>query len=186
MSIDKFGRHVKSANLGNIMRGPKGEGFHLTNDGNYDIQNKKISNVAKATEPMDVVNLNLLESKLIDLDTNVLGGFRVQLTNVENKINNNTTEFNKIKNALSITKSYVGFYQKRLAYLNPSKSPNDAIVRLELEAVVKDVNKELGSIKGSISNLLQTVELHKDATNTALRILNDSLLNISNKLATTP
>lgn len=68
--------------------------------------------------------------------------------------------------------------------MSPSKNANNAIIRMELEAVVKDVNKELGSIKGSISSLLQNFDLFKDNTNTALRVLNDSLLGVNSQLFT--
>lgn len=182
MTIDKFGRQSKGEGGENNLRGPKGDGFHFTNDGNYDIQNKKMSNVAEASDPTDVVNLRLLENKLKTLENSVLSGVHPRISNIETKINSFTKDLYKITNSLSVSKTYVGFNQKRLVSLNLSKNSNDAIIRYELEAVVKDVNKELGSIKGSITSLNQNFDLFKDSTNTALRILNDSLLSINDKL----
>lgn len=185
MSIDKFGRQmVKRGGGVDNMRGPKGDGFHFTSDGSYDIQNKRITNIASAIDPTDAVNLNLLRSKLTTLETDVSNSVHTKISNVETKINNLTKDLTKITHALSIYKTHIGFNQKRLISLSPSKNANDAIVRMELEAVVKDVNKELGSIKGSISSLLQNFDLFKDSTNTALRVLNDSLLSVNSQLLT--
>lgn len=62
MSLDVFGRSsnqsVKSS------RGPPGVGFIVTTDGHFDIENKKLCNVAEASEENDAVNLKLLENSL--------------------------------------------------------------------------------------------------------------------------
>lgn len=57
MSVDKFGRH---SNVTQGLRGPKGVGFELTPDGNFDIEHKKLCHVANATEKGDCVNLQTL------------------------------------------------------------------------------------------------------------------------------
>lgn len=59
MSIDKFGR--RSFINSKVIRGPKGEGFTLTKHGNYDIKNKKLTNVSEPTELLDAVNLLTLK-----------------------------------------------------------------------------------------------------------------------------
>lgn len=62
MSVDKFGRHSDSVKMKGA-KGPPGEGFKLTSDGNYDIENKKLCNVGKASNDGDAVNLELLKEK---------------------------------------------------------------------------------------------------------------------------
>ena len=59
MSVDVFGR-----NLGKTegSRGPPGVGFKVTSDGHYDIENKKLCNVAEPQQPSDVVNLETLRN----------------------------------------------------------------------------------------------------------------------------
>ena len=59
MSVDVFGR-----NLGKTegSRGPPGVGFKVTTDGHYDIENKKLCNVADPQQPNDVVNLETLRN----------------------------------------------------------------------------------------------------------------------------
>ena len=54
-----FGR-----NLGKTegSRGPPGVGFKVTADGHYDMENKKLCNVAEPQQPIDVVNLETLRN----------------------------------------------------------------------------------------------------------------------------
>ena len=59
MSIDVFGRHFKRAQT--ATRGPPGIGFKITPEGHYDMDNKRLLNVAEAKEQNDAVNLNLLQ-----------------------------------------------------------------------------------------------------------------------------
>lgn len=65
MSIDVFGRTLVRAN-----EGPQGVGFVLTKDGDFDIEKRRLCNVAPAIEPSDAVNLESLkvvEKKLDEL-----------------------------------------------------------------------------------------------------------------------
>lgn len=67
MSIDKFGRYsgylgASTATQG--PRGPKGDGFHLTDIGDYDVQYKRICNLGTPTESEDAVNLNTLRASV--------------------------------------------------------------------------------------------------------------------------
>lgn len=57
MSIDVFGRQLGRTEGGT--RGPPGFGFKLTTDGQYDVEGKRLCNVADASEPRDGVNLSL-------------------------------------------------------------------------------------------------------------------------------
>lgn len=44
-------------------KGPPGERFKLTSDGNYNIENNTLCNVGKASNDGDAVNLELLKEK---------------------------------------------------------------------------------------------------------------------------
>ena len=57
MSVDVFGRNLGKTEGG---RGPPGVGLKVTTDGHYDIENKKLCNVANPQQPNDVVNLETL------------------------------------------------------------------------------------------------------------------------------
>lgn len=71
MSVDVFGRQLGRTEG---TRGPPGFGFRLTAEGQYDVENKRLCNVAESSEPNDAVNLNLAK-RLIHQE---LGGlFRI-------------------------------------------------------------------------------------------------------------
>lgn len=69
MGIDKFGRVNNKKIVG--LRGPKGEGFNLTLDGNYDVQNKKIINMGEPKNESDASTKAYVDIKINDLDLRV-------------------------------------------------------------------------------------------------------------------
>lgn len=80
MSNDIFGRQLnekKSVGIGIRglpgrpgppgppgIRGPPGSGFDLTIDGNYNINNKKLCNLAEPTAESDAVNLKTMKNRI--------------------------------------------------------------------------------------------------------------------------
>lgn len=81
-----FGR---SLNKKTLNRGPPGIGFRITRDGQYDLENKRLCNIAAAEEDNDAVNLTLLTNKLNDtikLLQEGLDGLKIRLLNVTNAL----------------------------------------------------------------------------------------------------
>lgn len=71
MSVDVFGRQLeKSAAAGS--RGPPGVGFKFTVDGHYDIDNKRLCNVANSVQQNDAVTLNLMQREIVGVRTEIL------------------------------------------------------------------------------------------------------------------
>ena len=103
MSIDVFGRQFKRAEA--VSLGPPGIGFKLTLDEQYDIENKKLCNVAEAQDTNDAVNLNLIQrmiqkemQTIYDVTAtlrNEIMNNNVMIKNMEN-FTNNTTKVLKI------------------------------------------------------------------------------------------
>lgn len=60
MSLDAFGRALTRFNGG--QRGPRGEGYKLLPDGHFDLDNRKLCNLADPTHPSDAVTLRILNS----------------------------------------------------------------------------------------------------------------------------
>lgn len=83
MNVDKFGRHEIDVRR-DILRGPKGEGFLLTHDGNYDMRRKRLCNLENAVEDSDSVNLAVLKSKALTFNptTGVLDARNERIINV--------------------------------------------------------------------------------------------------------
>lgn len=126
MSLDKFGRYKSGVGSGNLTKGPKGDGFRFTKEGNYDINNKKLCNVAKATEPTDGINyenLNTeidkikqyvldLENKLDKIDTDMktfIQETKTIVVGINRKIEDNFFQFQQFKNDLysRLSKIYI-------------------------------------------------------------------------------
>ena len=63
MGVDKFGRS-NSFTANSLPRGPPGVGFKLTNDGDFDINNKRIKFVCNPVDAGDVINKQYFDDKL--------------------------------------------------------------------------------------------------------------------------
>lgn len=69
MTIDLFGRHLQTSGASSV-RGPAGLGFKLSAEGNFDIENKRIVNVADPQDETDAVNKKsalIVESDVINV-----------------------------------------------------------------------------------------------------------------------
>lgn len=84
MSVDVFGRLLVDKK--EIIKGPPGNGFELTNDGHFDIQNKKICHVADPVDPTDATNLKTLLEKIKDI-RNIVWKLEKRINNIEEKMN---------------------------------------------------------------------------------------------------
>lgn len=62
MSVDVFGRNLKHS--GGANRGPPGIGYKFTVDGQYDVDKKRLCNVADPKDSQDAVNLNAVQLEM--------------------------------------------------------------------------------------------------------------------------
>jgi hypothetical protein len=86
MSVDKFGRYLVGAEegvSGRSKQGRPGVGYKLTIDKHYDIQNKRLTNVADAVAGNDVVNLDTLKRKTLYEENNIFDAKNKRICNVE-------------------------------------------------------------------------------------------------------
>lgn len=71
MSVDIFGRGIGgelSQTVNKVIRGPPGVGFKYTADEQYDVERKRLCNVAEPVNDEDAVNLRKLRSELSELE----------------------------------------------------------------------------------------------------------------------
>ena len=110
MSIDVFGRTSKKT--ASSVQGPRGIGFQLTSDGQYDMQKKRICNVDEPIDDKDAVTLSSvkkiinseIQSKNIDSVTlNVVKNtIDSEIKLIESKINDNTSlSLNEIQSKIN-------------------------------------------------------------------------------------
>ena len=57
-----FGRKLDGKSGSTLPRGPPGIGYKLTDEGNYDVEYKRLCNIGKPIDPSDAVNLNAVQS----------------------------------------------------------------------------------------------------------------------------
>ena len=60
MSVDLFGRSLDRKSK-SVCRGPPGVGYKLTGTSHYDVENKKICNLAFPLDSQDAVNFDALQ-----------------------------------------------------------------------------------------------------------------------------
>lgn len=71
MSIDVFGRQLTPSMMMMNLRGPPGKGFQLTTDGQYDIQKKRLCNVAEPLQPSDAVTSKIMKDTTVRLEERI-------------------------------------------------------------------------------------------------------------------
>lgn len=108
MSVDKFGRQTSSRGS-NPQKGPKGDGFHLTPDGDYNVQQKRLRFVKDAIDDEDAVNLKTLGKTCISV---VNGVFDARGKSITNVLNNDKT-YNEVD---VVNKKYVNEHFVRYNY----------------------------------------------------------------------
>lgn len=106
MSVDKFGRH-ESSFVHEVLRGPPGEGFQLTEDGNFDFKRKRVCNLADPINDEEAVNLKTIHTLTLNCDTNdgMFDGKDKRIKNIASAIADTDavsrqyllTEINKLK-----------------------------------------------------------------------------------------
>ena len=75
------------------VQGPPGIGFNLTSDGNYDITNKKLTNMAKGTASSDAVTKNQLDTAVGNKHSTDQD---IDLKNTYNVINSNRLTYDEM------------------------------------------------------------------------------------------
>jgi len=159
MGIDKFGRYTRKEKA---LTGPKGEGFNLTPEGNYDIQGRRLQNVWEPKDDHDAVNFKTHLDAFRNCISRQNGEFDAQnsrLCNIADPID--------IKDA--VTKKYmqlhtpVKFYDKtaysihqyRLQDVAAPKSDSDAVNLLyfKTNTLQRNAKGELDANNSTIKNL---------------------------------
>ena len=73
--------------------GASGTGFNLTSDGNYDMTNKKLTNMAKGTASSDAITKNQLDTAVGNKHSN---DQNIDLKNTYNVINSNRLTYDEM------------------------------------------------------------------------------------------
>ena len=83
MSVDKFGRFSKRARL-SVSSGA--QGFKLTADGDYDVENKRIKNLENPVENHDAINKRYIDNQIDALENLITIQLEAMGTSIKNRI----------------------------------------------------------------------------------------------------
>lgn len=161
MTIDKFGRGSKSSTKG--IKGPKGDGFNVTADGNYDMQEKRLTNLGVSVESRDAVTKEYVDSKLITLDNDGFDLRNKRMRNLDDaKLDGDAVNL-KIMKRICLTRRSSDFNAggKRIKNLGDPKEPKDATTKLFVESTCKEeispiatkVDKQQQDLNGSLERI---------------------------------
>ena len=126
MSLDVFGRKLEGSQ---VSRGPPGIGFNLTEEGHFDLENKRLCNIQDPIQSYDAVNLNALKNIL------------------QSEIDFITSKIAEIAKVIQEYKNSVEKYQSevdaKLDYLNKTTERNYSTI----EYIIKELNDQTAYVK---------------------------------------
>lgn len=99
MSIDIFGRQLASGGIRGGVRGPPGIGFNITAGGQYDMNNKRLCNIADPQDSGDAVSLKFVSILVLELlqpiESKINDNARLQEVNIE-KLSKHVTQTSEL------------------------------------------------------------------------------------------
>ncbi len=168
-SVDKFGRHSGVNHHIQAHRSPKGHGFSMTKEGDYDMQNKRVCNLKDAESSTDAVSLQVLKNSLDGCVTNdglnkkiaeVGDGLKIHFNAIDDQLKNHVNTLQKLSNQLVVETDVVRFAgdKKRIVGVGASLNKNDVVIREELHKVKNKFNKECDDNKLNMISLKRDVD----------------------------
>lgn len=172
MSVDVFGRQLvrKSVNRNGIpgSRGPPGKGFILTPNGQYDMNNKRLCNLAEPVEQNDAVSVKVMQSVVqqeVRLVYNVTSSMRNDIDNHDVMIGGleknleahmkHQIEVDEALEELTMRNSQLISHQdERLRALESDGSENDKLMIASLESSVKEQFKRIEIDNKTVQELI--------------------------------
>ena len=168
MGVDKFGRYTDKDKA---KAGPKGEGFLLTSDGDYDMQGKRLCNVKEPSDQADAVNFETHKKSFhncISLQNGVFDAKNNRISNIsEPKDDQDAVNKKYLKSTIpaKLESSY-SVHQFRLQDVAPPIDAGDAVNLLHFKssALVRDSKGVFDAKNTKIQNLAEPVK-GNDAVN---------------------
>lgn len=142
MSVDVFGRADLKSVITTHTRGPPGIGYKLTSDGQYDVNKKRLCNLAEALNNEDAVNLHVLKKRMINNNKKIIDDLKKLFESSEKS----TVETISGKFKLEIEKlslkldSNITLVMKLMSEIQASFSKNIIEMRNSLEELTNRVS----------------------------------------------
>lgn len=174
MSIDVFGRQLTQSKIkGRGTRGPPGEGFKITRDGHYDINYRRLCNIADPVVYTDAASVKVARN-IVKEETRALYQITTSLRDITDT---NTTLIDSLKSELKTNQENQSIVIESLQDL----ATRNADVIYQLDEKVLKLNDTETSIVNSIANLENKVII-LDKFGIDNQNFNRLLQNLENKL----
>lgn len=135
MSLDVFGRALSAS------KGPPGIGFNLTEDGDFDVQKKRITNVAPPLDYHDCTPFGTLISFYSKYIQNDIAQLRTSLATIENSNNNINSSLSNFEETVHRIQSAFESYRQYIDHLHTILSAfkdDISYIRNEIRSIARD------------------------------------------------
>ena len=136
MSVDAFGRTLKDSK---VVRGPPGVGYKLTSEGDYDLDYKKLCNVADPSESGDAINLKFLIKSLGEISKTV-SEIKDQIDNLNKDLKIHRSEIDNLNKDLKIHRSEIDNLNKDLKIHRSEIDENVITLGLRIQEINEKSN----------------------------------------------
>ena len=184
-SVDVFGRQLTKSVGGS--RGPPGEGFKITLDGQYDIDNRRLCNLADPTSDSDAVSMKVMQSTIkqeVRLTYAVTSSLRsdvddisilIQIlqSQIEENLKNERINNETVQDVATQNSQVIAHLDERLRGLEKSRESDDnsSMIR-NLESRLKQAINYLDTKQKKDTEALQNLAFRNSQT---ISQLNDRL-----------
>lgn len=142
--VDVFGRYLLGRNQS--VRGVPGYGYKRTNDGDYDIDNKRLCNIADPIRNTDATSMNSVLKIVENYDLKVQEGLKRVHNSLAAVVQNHETKISQNINGFDSVKKLVDSMTVRL---NKNERHID-----EMEVMIVDINLKITSIISELKKIL--------------------------------
>jgi septal ring factor EnvC (AmiA/AmiB activator) len=146
MPIDKFGRHICGSTHASIPH--RQVTFPLTADGNYNIENRRLCNVAGAMEGGDCCNKSYVDNGLED----VLQKLNNQLTTPDTTISKIKTDTEQLTKVVGIHDRVVGALKKKIKEID--------VMHSELSGNLEKIRQQYDKVEQQMQSITKIVDIN--------------------------
>lgn len=157
-----FNDQSAGQSFGKRIQGPSGIGFNLTQNGNYDLNDKKLTNIAEGTVSKDAITKHQLDTAMIDQRDN---NQDTRLKDTYNVINSKQT-FNEMN---TNRKTLVCYEDVRDVFISRKESVSPMETHLDvgnnyIYNVKSPINNHQATSKGYVDGKLAKKSKHQCCT----------------------
>lgn len=153
MSVDVFGRTDKKS-VSIAHRGPPGIGYKLTQDGQYDINRKRLCNLAEPLNNNDAVNFHVLKKRMTNNNKKIKDDLTKNFDSLTDKLQ-------KLENDITVSKKLIieTISENFKSEFEKLSQKLDSDTTLIINVIEDTVYKRITQIQSDLENLKNKISL---------------------------